>query len=93
MRDWKAELERRLAERRIDATRHASVIEELTQHLEDRYRSLLARGMNPDDAERTALQELDEDEALERELRRAERTTRVDLSVLGSQPRADIIEG
>jgi len=93
MRDWKVELKRRLTERRIDPTRHVSVIEELTQHLEDRYRSLRAQGLSPDEAEQSALQELDEDEGLERELRRAEQTTRVDRPVLGDQFRPGIIDG
>ena len=44
MRDWKHEVRRRLIERRVDPTLHASVLEELSQHLDDRYRSLLARG-------------------------------------------------
>ena len=61
MRDWKGELARRLRERRIDPTRHTAVIEELAQHLEDRYRSLVARGMAADDAAASVLQELEDD--------------------------------
>ena len=44
MPDFHAELKRRLAGRGIDPTRHFSVIEELAQHLDDRYRSLIAQG-------------------------------------------------
>ena len=40
MPDWKAILDSRLAERRISPVHHLSVIEELSQHLDDRYRSL-----------------------------------------------------
>ena len=53
MRDWKHEVRRRLIERGIDPTLHASVLEELAQHLDDRYRSLLARGSTAADAEQS----------------------------------------
>jgi putative ABC transport system permease protein len=93
MVDWKQVLKQRLAARSVDYTRHFTVIEELAQHLDDRYRSLLSQGILPADAEQSVRQELDEDEALERELRRAERTTRVDAPILGNQPRPGPIEG
>ena len=64
MRDWKSEVRRRLIERRVDPTLHASVLEELSQHLEDRYRSLLAQGVETADAEASVLRELDDDETL-----------------------------
>lgn len=87
MCDWKAELKRQLEERRIDPTRHFTVIEELALHLEDRYRSLVARGMSSSEAEQSVLQELEEGEALERELRRAERAAPVSVPILGDHPR------
>ncbi len=52
----------------MDHTQHVTVIEELAQHLDDRYRSLLAQGATAAEAEQSVLQEL-EDEALDRELR------------------------
>ncbi len=92
MRDWKTELKRQLALRRIDHTRHFGVIEELAQHLEDRYRALVAQGTSPSAAEQSVLQELEESDALENELRRAERATPVDPPVLGSQPKSGAME-
>ena len=44
MRDWTGTIRERLIARPLDPTRHAGVIEELGQHLDDRYRSLVARG-------------------------------------------------
>ena len=59
MPDWNAILARRLAERRLDPIDHVSVIEELSQHLDDRYRSLIARGVSSADAETSVLEELE----------------------------------
>ena len=83
MRDWKAEVRRRLIERRVNPTLHTSVLEELSQRLDDRYRSLLAGGLDEATAEASVLRELDDDEtlrhaartndALTRELRHLER--------------------
>lgn len=73
MHDWQAAVRDHLIARRVDPARHTTVIEELTQHLDDRYRSLVARGMSAADAERSVLQELDESAALRDELARAER--------------------
>ena len=73
MPDFKRALRLRLSARGLDPTLHFSVIDELAQHLHDRYRSLTVQGLSPADAERSALDDLDEDDALERELRRAER--------------------
>ena len=93
MPDWKAILTRRLAERRVDPIDHVSVIEELSQHLDDRYRSLIARGVSSADAETSVLEELEGDEALERELRRAERTRSSEAPILGADSRSRWLRG
>src|SRR5262249_27051649 len=49
--------------------REAVITEEISQHLDDRYRELRAGGANADEAFRAALAELNDDELLERELR------------------------
>lgn len=91
MPDFKAALRQRLHARRIDATRHVSVIDELAQHLDDRFRSLTAQGLSPTEAERNALDELDETNSLERELRRAEQRKPDDAPVLGDQARTGVM--
>jgi putative ABC transport system permease protein len=96
MPDWKAVLTRWLAERRVDQVDHGSVIEELSQHLDDRYRSLLARGIASTDAEASVLEELEGDggnEALARELRRAGRTWPADAPILGVDTRSRWLGG
>ncbi len=73
MPDWKAELSERLGTLRIAPEREAEIIDELAQHLEERYDELLLSGSSPEDAERQTRAELSEHEVLARELRGIER--------------------
>src|SRR5580692_2571057 len=58
MPNWKQEIRRRLADQPIDPAREESIIEELSQHIEDRYQELLsAGGSEPEVCERV-LEEL-----------------------------------
>jgi putative ABC transport system permease protein len=59
MPDWKPHLRARLASLRLSPVREAEIIEELSQHLEDRWRELIAQGAAPDDAAETARTEFD----------------------------------
>jgi putative ABC transport system permease protein len=93
MPDWKAIVTGRLAERRVNPIDHPAVIEELSQHLDDGYRSLIARGVPPTDAETSVLEELEGDEALERELRQADRTRTSDAPILGADSRSRWLRG
>ena len=70
---WKQEIRRRLANLKIEPAREAEIVEELAQHLEDRYQELLAAGMTAEQASRAALAELSKSELLTRRLRRVER--------------------
>jgi putative ABC transport system permease protein len=91
MRDWKAEISQRLIARGLDPTLHLSAIEELSLHLEDRHRSLCARGLSHADAERSVLEELD-DEALGREFQTAERVVPSPSSALGAPGRSNVLD-
>ena len=71
MPDWNDEIRRRLAEVRLSAADEANVIEELQQHLDDRYQDLRGRGASDADARRAALEELGEDGFLEGRMRGA----------------------
>jgi putative ABC transport system permease protein len=55
MPDWIQHVRPRLSGLRLSPAREAEIVEELSQHLEDRYRELIADGMSPDEAERMAL--------------------------------------
>ncbi len=59
MADWKDEIRRRLASLDLSPTREAEIVEELSQHLQDRYHELRARGASDADACRATLAELD----------------------------------
>jgi predicted permease len=53
MPDWKPRLRARLRRLTLDPAVEADIVEELAGDLDDRYRELLARGLDPDAAERT----------------------------------------
>ena len=55
MPDWTQHVRPRLSGLRLSPTREAEIVEELSQHLDDRYRELIAGGMSPDEATRLAL--------------------------------------
>jgi putative ABC transport system permease protein len=57
--DWRREIRDRLAGLKLDPGREASIVEEIAQHLEDRYAELSARGASPEESLRSALAELD----------------------------------
>jgi hypothetical protein len=73
MPEWKQEIRQRLASLKLAPAREAEIVEELSQHLADRYSESLTRGAAPDEAYRAALAELIDDTSLARELRRVER--------------------
>jgi hypothetical protein len=54
MPDWKPDLRARLARLSLAPSREAEIVEELTQHLDDRWHELIARGETPDEAARIA---------------------------------------
>ena len=60
MRDWSHDLRGRLAELRLSPAREAEIVEELSQHLDDRYEELRANGSSDADARRLAVEELSE---------------------------------
>jgi putative ABC transport system permease protein len=52
--DWKQEIKQQLASLKLAPTREAEIVEELSQHLEDYYKELLASGATPEEALRGA---------------------------------------
>src|SRR5215470_13722387 len=91
MPEWKHEISRRLASLKLEPAREAEIIEELSQHLEDRYAESLAGGATRDEATRRALAELSEGETLRRELRRVERSSPPEPIPLGTNRRINMI--
>src|SRR5262245_43669855 len=91
MPEWKGEIKERLAGLKLGPTRETEIIEELSQHLEDRYAESLANGATPEEAHWAALAELSELEMFQRELRRAERPVEQEPIVLGTNRRSNML--
>jgi predicted permease len=72
MHEWRDEILKRLASLKLPPAREAEIVEEVSQHLEDRYQDLVARGATKEQARRVALEELRENDLLARGLRRVE---------------------
>jgi predicted permease len=72
MPEWKEKIRLRLTSLRLEPTREAEIVEELSQHLNDRYAELQASGATDEEASRATLAELNDGELLESELRRVE---------------------
>ena len=73
MPDWKQEIEKRLAGLSLSPEREVEIVEELSQHLDERYEELLAGGVTEGEAYRAALAELSEVGTLAEGLRDVER--------------------
>jgi len=69
MPDWKEEVTEWLSSLRLDSTRE--IVEELSQHLEDRYQELIAGGATDEEARREVLMELKDENLQVEELRKA----------------------
>ena len=68
MPDWKPHIRSRLVSLRLSATRENEIVEELSQHLEDRWRELVAGGASEDEATKLALAGFRERDLLARHL-------------------------
>ncbi|HTL54698.1 MAG TPA: permease prefix domain 1-containing protein [Candidatus Limnocylindrales bacterium] len=83
MPDWKPDITAQLAGLGLSPAREMEIIEELSQHLEDRFCDLVSDGTSEEEARRLVLEELQSDDLLAKGLRRLERssTTFVGISI------------
>jgi predicted permease len=86
MSDWVGAIRSRLVGLRLDPTREGEIVEELRQHLDDRYRECLAQGMPDADARSAALAELDEGDLLRNLLAATERPVLDNPPIAGGTP-------
>src|SRR5262249_22913956 len=91
MPDWKPEIRRRLANLKLEPTREAAIVEELSQDLDDCYAESLAGGASREDACRRALAELRGRELLAQELRRVERRATHEPLIFNANRRGKMI--
>ena len=87
MPEWRAEIRARLASLRLRPERETEIVEELAQHVEDRYREALAAGHDDARAAEIAAAELENAEVLGRELAAVEASPPSDLPAPGSSSR------
>jgi len=91
MYDWKNEIREALSQLALRPLREAEIVEELSQHLEDRYEDLLLQGYAEDEAEQKTLSEFRQNEMI-RDLRGLERTY-LEPVELGQEPRSSQTAG
>jgi putative ABC transport system permease protein len=84
MPDWREEIARRLSLGLVSA-REIDIVEELAQHLEDRYHELLSGGATDEEAYRAALIELDSESSLTQERLGIVRDARQEPAAPGSR--------
>ena len=85
MPEWKSDIRKRLASLRLEPARENEIVEEFAQHLEDRYREMLARGATREEAYLAAQAELSDGQLLVRELNRIERQKGGEPLALGAR--------
>jgi len=66
--DWARDVRERLSSLRLSPTREFEIVEELSQHLDDRWHELVAGGASSDEAKRLTLAEFRDSDALARHL-------------------------
>jgi predicted permease len=93
MPDWSAEIRRRLSATRLPPEREAGIVDEVAQHLEDRYQTLLDSGLPAAESERRAWQELEGDDVLGRQLSASEPPRQPSLTDLEVGPRGRLLRG
>ena len=91
MTNWKEEIRRRLATLKLEPAREIEIVDELSQHLEDRNIELLASGSTAEEARHAVLSELSQSDLLARELLRVEQSIAQDPVVLGGARRKNMI--
>ncbi len=84
MPDWRDEIRARLAPLGLRPEREAEIVEELAQHLDDRYRESLTAGHDETIAAAAAWQELERLDVLGRELAASEQAEPAELAPPGS---------
>src|SRR5262245_14857270 len=91
MPEWIDQLRPRLAALRLSPARELEIIQELSQHLDDRYEELRAAGSDDSEAQRLALEELDDHDTLARHMRTL-RQAHVPSPVVAAPPRLGAVK-
>src|SRR5215213_6905622 len=84
MPDWRTEILARLSDLRLAPERETEIVEEVSQHLDDRFGELIAMGRSEIDAAAEAWRELEAADVLGREVSRVEQPRPMDLPAPGA---------
>ena len=84
MPDWSKEIAKRLSSLELESAHENEIIEELSQHLDDRYQELISSGATDEDARRDVLMELNYEDLLTHERPRVIRETPREPAAPGS---------
>lgn len=84
MPDWKPAILSQLSSLKLEPGRELEIVEELSQHLDDRFDELVTGGHSRDEARRIVLQELSKDGLLANGIQSTERQMKKDPIVLGA---------
>jgi predicted permease len=93
MPDWTGGIRRRLGAAALRPEREAEIVEEIAQHLADRYQSLLALGASPQDAEQGAWRELEEANVIGHRIAEIETAPVASLTALEANRRGGMVVG
>src|SRR5262245_52964351 len=85
MPDWKPEIRAQLSPLRLAPARELEIVEEVSQHLDDRYEDLVGSGCSEAEARGLALAELNSGNLLAQELKRTEPQLRRERTVFGNK--------
>ncbi len=91
MSEWNQEIRKRLASLKLDPAREAEIVEEVAQHLENRFQELVESGAPEPEARRLALEELNDEDLLARGLRRVEEEVPLESLVTGGNERGNFL--
>jgi hypothetical protein len=92
LREWSEPLRARLASLSLNPAREAEIIEELSQHLDQRYEELRAGGTSDLDARRLVIEELLDQDALANQMRSL-RQAHVPLPITPGAPGRFLLDG
>jgi predicted permease len=87
MPDWSEEIAKRISSLNLDSTREIEIVEELSQHLDDRFQELISSGATDADARRDVLMELNHEELPAQERRKVMLETQREPAAPGSTGR------
>ena len=76
MPDFKTDIRKSIAELNLPPEQEAEIVEELSQHLEERFEKALSEGASEEEAKQLALEELVQPDSISAQLKRVKIPTR-----------------